>query len=97
MHKYYIVFDAWHKSNSKQWNEDADLSYLDNPDLLLNMKYAARSAAFFWVDNKLYQLAGNGPDISISKSITDIVNYYTDSKQLRFDNFNKLYSDGVFE
>ncbi|MBP3141807.1 LysM peptidoglycan-binding domain-containing protein [Aliivibrio fischeri] len=93
----YKAFDAWHKGNSKQWSEDADLSFLDNPDLLLNMKYAARSAAFFWVDNKLYQLADNGPDISVSKSITDIVNYYTDSKQLRFDNFNKLYSDGVFE
>ena len=93
----YKAFDAWHKGNSKQWSEDADLSFLDNPDLLLNMKYAARSAAFFWVDNKLYQLADNGPDISVSKSITDVVNYYTDSKQLRFDNFNKLYSDGVFE
>ncbi|MDD9178658.1 MULTISPECIES: LysM peptidoglycan-binding domain-containing protein [Aliivibrio] len=93
----YKAFDTWHNDNSKQWSEDVGLSFLDRPDLLLNMKYATRSAAFFWVSNKLYQLADNGPDISVSKSITDIVNYYTDSKQLRFDNFNKLYSNGVFE
>ena len=95
----YRSFTKWHSDNSEEWPEDVGLSFVEAPDLLLDIKYAVRSAAFFWVKHKLYSLADNGSDYSVSKSITHIINPGTDkvSRQARFDHFNKLVSKGVFE
>ncbi|MGF1903549.1 LysM peptidoglycan-binding domain-containing protein [Aliivibrio salmonicida] len=90
----YQQFDIWHTKNISEWPEDKNVKFIDNPNLLLQLKYATRSAAYFWVSNNLYQLADNGSDISVSNSITDIVNKYTDSYNKRFDNFNYLHSGG---
>lgn len=91
----YTLFDEWHKKNNKYWNEDRHLSFLNNPDLLLKMKYATRSAAFFWVSNQLYLLADGGDKYSVSDSITNVINKYTKSKEARFNNFKKLYKNKV--
>uniref|UniRef100_UPI0005FA18B1 glycoside hydrolase family 19 protein n=1 Tax=Vibrio neptunius TaxID=170651 RepID=UPI0005FA18B1 len=93
----YMAFTQWHQNNSGEWPEDSHLSFVEKPSLLLDIKYATRSAAFFWVHNKLYQLADNGTDYSVSYSITKVVNLHTDSYQYRFNNFNQLYTKGVFE
>ncbi|WP_348541468.1 peptidoglycan-binding protein [Vibrio zhanjiangensis] len=93
----YNALAQWHQKNSGEWPEDANLSFVEEPDLLLEIKYAVRSAAFFWVSNKLYQLADNGAGYPVSKSITEVVNLHTDSYQQRFKNFNQLYSKEVFE
>lgn len=43
----YATFDKWHSKNKREWSEDINVSFLDNPDLLFEAKYAVRSAAFF--------------------------------------------------
>lgn len=56
---------------------------VDNPDLLLQKKNAADSAAVFWVKHGLQELADKG-DID---GITARINKYTDSYQKRKDRY----------
>ena len=63
---------------------------VDNPDLLLQKKNAADSAAVFWVKHGLQELADKG-DIN---GITRVINRYTDSykaRELRFNAARKAF------
>lgn len=60
------------------------------------MKYAARSAANFWVSKKLYELADKGAESKVVDSITGILNKDTDSYPERRANFDRLWSAKVF-
>ncbi|GAK16861.1 LOW QUALITY PROTEIN: EF-hand domain protein [Vibrio sp. JCM 19053] len=93
----YATFDKWHSKNKREWSEDINVSFLDNPDLLFEAKYAVRSAAFFWVTNNLYKLADNGVEYSDSQAITAIVNKNTDSYIKRFENLQRLLKLETFE
>ena len=93
----YTDFNQWHNDNKSQWPEDAQVSFIDTPDLLLEMKYAVRSAAYFWVKNKLYNIADLGLSKDVSFAITAVVNKNTDSYSNRFNNLNVLINKKVFD
>ncbi|GFM64858.1 hypothetical protein PSCICJ_09760 [Pseudomonas cichorii] len=92
----YRTFTTWYRSNAGEWpNEDHDFE--ETPDLLIQMKYAVRSAAFFWASNRLHLKADAGAtDIAVD-SITDIVNFNTNSRQARKNNFKQIWDQGYFK
>ncbi|HIF9112247.1 TPA: glycoside hydrolase family 19 protein [Photobacterium damselae] len=93
----YTDFNKWHEDNKEQWPDDKNISFLDNPDLLFDMKYAVRSAAYFWVKNRLYNIADRGVSKEASFAITKVVNKNTDSYEKRFNNLNFLINKKVFD
>ena len=85
----YQSFENWHNSsfpNDKQ-------KFVDNPNLLGQSKYAARSAAFFWVKHKLYNIADKGIENKYINKITDIINFYDDAngKKERRSNVKNIH------
>jgi len=85
----YQSFENWHNSsfpNNKQ-------KFVDNPDLLGQSKYAARSAAFFWLDHKLFNTADLGISDSVINKITNVINYYDDEngKKERRNNVKNIH------
>ena len=87
----YETFTSWHNQLTEHWPGDEGLDFTEQPDLLLTMKYATRSAANFWISNRLYELADKGACSATVDSITKIVNSKTDSYQARRDNFETLW------
>ncbi len=88
----YKALTSWHNRLAEHWPTDKDLDFTEQPDLLLTMKYATRSAANFWISNRLYELADKGDCPETVDSITRLVNLNTDSYQARRANFEKLWS-----
>jgi predicted chitinase len=93
----YIDFTHWHINNSGNWPEDTNRDFVSHPDLLLEIKFAVRSAAYFWVQNKLYEMAEQGTTEEISRSITKVVNEHTKSYELRFTNLVRLLKLGILD
>jgi predicted chitinase len=85
----YNMFNQWHKENKSKWPED-HVDFLEFPELLLSMKYAVRSAANFWLRNKMYDVADKGNTPEIVDLITDIVNKGTGSRSSRKINFEAI-------
>jgi len=50
------------------------LDFVGFPDFILEPKYAMRSAIWFWLANKLYEIADEGADISAVDKITKKIN-----------------------
>ncbi len=92
----YTSFNDWHAANQEQWPGDV-IDAIDHPEVLLDIKYATRSAVWFWLDNKLPIKADKGSDGKIVDAITKAINFYTDSYAARKDNFKKLWKAEVFE
>ncbi|WP_313055071.1 hypothetical protein [Pseudomonas lopnurensis] len=92
----YEALTRWHNRLIENWPEE-NVDFVENPDLLLTIKYAVRSAANFWVSNKLYELADNGAELKIVDSITEAINKETDSYPQRRANFKRLWEARVFE
>ncbi|BCG27722.1 hypothetical protein TUM18999_59130 [Pseudomonas tohonis] len=92
----YQKFTEWHQKNSALWPSD-DLDFIASPDFLVRAKYAARSAAYFWLDKKLYERADKGSAPFVVDLITDIVNRDTDSRSRRKQNFNQLWVEEVLK
>ncbi|EJL90828.1 hypothetical protein [Pantoea sp. GM01] len=88
----YRSFTQYH---AEKWG--GDLDFESDPDLLLEAKYATRSALFFWDHNSLPELADKGVTKKISYSITAIVNKYDDHYDDRFNNLNNFLSKRVFD
>jgi predicted chitinase len=61
------------------------------------MKYAVRSACYFWVEHNLHERADAGPTDAVVDSITDVVNYNTDSRPKRKENFQKIWDGEYFK
>ena len=93
----YEALTSWHNRLTKHWPADKNVDFTEQPDLLLTMKYATRSAANFWISNKLYQLADKGADSATVDSITRIVNLNTDSYRARQGNFERLWTAKVLK
>jgi predicted chitinase len=93
----YRAFTLWHIRNIAEW-PDEDLDFENNPDLLTQIKYAVRSAAFFWVTNGLHVQADLGPTSQTVEKITDIVNFHTDSnsRNKRINNFQSIWHNNYF-
>ena len=90
----YTLFQKWHLKSTAQWPNE-NKNFVDNPDLLLRMKYATRSAVSFWLSNKLYEIADKGNSPEIVDLITAIINKRTDSYPQRRENFIRLSLTGV--
>jgi predicted chitinase len=90
----YTQFQRWHSKHSAQWpNDHAD--FVADPDLLLEMKYAVRSAASFWLNNRLYEIADKGSASEVVDSITAVVNKHTTSYPDRRRIFVGLLREGA--
>lgn len=85
---------AFQNSHNDIWQESKN--FIANPMLLLEPKYAVRSAIVFWLNNKLYLKADNGSSQAVTDSITAIVNKYTKSYAERHKNLLKLLDKKVF-
>ncbi|WP_139210189.1 hypothetical protein [Pseudomonas delhiensis] len=92
----YSRFTEWHNSNSSLLG-GGSVNFLQNPDLLSSMKYAARSAAFFWLSNNLYSIADRGATDDVVNSVTNVINHGTDelSRRGRRGNFARLWSNRI--
>ncbi|MFK4028163.1 hypothetical protein [Stutzerimonas balearica] len=93
----YEALTSWHNRLAEHWPTDKDLDFTEQPDLLLTMKYATRSAANFWISNRLYELADKGDCPETVDAITRLVNLNTDSYQARRANFEKLWSAQILK
>ncbi|CAJ0818168.1 chitinase [Ralstonia flaminis] len=92
----YKDFSRWHRENQSEWPGDV-LNFEDSPDLLTDLKYATRSAAYFWVQHALASKAEKGSQPEHVNAITAVVNLYTDSYAARVDNFNRIFNKGILE
>ena len=92
----YTAFNKWHAANQARWPDDI-IDAINHPEILLEIKYATRSAANFWLVNEVYLKADAGADGSAIDSVTRIINKGTGSYELRRKNFKKLWEAKVFE
>lgn len=67
--------------------------FVSNPDLLEEPKYAARSAVFFWLKNKLYEIADKGEAAEFVNAITAKINRHTDSYGDRRAQFTRIWTN----
>ncbi|WP_260434203.1 glycoside hydrolase family 19 protein [Burkholderia anthina] len=89
----YRDFTSWNKRNQAQWPDDIP-NFEENPDLLVQAKYAARSAAYFWVSRQLPAIADRGATANQVDAITAVINKKTDSYAKRVENFEKINARG---
>jgi predicted chitinase len=91
----YRELTNWSKAHQSEWPEDV-LNFEEDPDLLMHPKYAARSAAFFWVTKKLPEIADRGATGDQVDAITRIVNLHADrdSYAARVANFEDIIASG---
>jgi predicted chitinase len=92
----YKVFNDWHVENQQNWPEDK-VNFVENPDLLTQIKYATRSAINFWLSKKIYEIADKGPTPQVVNLVTDIVNKGTQSRGDRVKNFETIWGSGILE
>jgi len=94
------------KHNYKQFNSaypsiwpGKNIDFLRNPDLLGEIKYGVRSAVFFWIQGKLYEIAdltdATNSDRQVDK-ITEIINEHTDSYGERRQHFHEIMNQRIF-
>ncbi|NTX26552.1 glycoside hydrolase family 19 protein [Burkholderia pyrrocinia] len=91
----YKDFTGWNKRNRAEWPEDV-VDFEEDPDLLTQPRYAARSAAYFWVCRHLPDIADRGATANQVNAITAVVNKKTDSYANRVDNFERFRNRGDF-
>ncbi|WP_258223155.1 glycoside hydrolase family 19 protein [Aeromonas sp. HMWF016] len=99
----YTSFNDWHKSNQSKWPNDI-INAVDDFEILSEIKFAARSAAWFWISNsskanpdpraKCFDYANEASDAAVDR-ITNIINLNTDSRQKRKNNFWRLWNEEV--
>ena len=90
----YVRFNDWHKKNQSRWPQD-QIDVVNEPDILLETKYATRSAACFWVNFRMAEKAADlGPTNEAVDKATRIINSGTSSYAERKSNFHKLWSNG---
>ena len=72
------------------WGDDVD--FVLNPDMVLESKYAVRSALVYWKDRNLAAIATKGIDYKQSEAITKVVNFYTpdESYKQRYENLKYM-------
>ena len=92
----YTAFNEWHRNNAAKWPGD-NADFIENPELLTKIKYATRSAACFWLTNKLYEIADDGSTPETVDRITKIVNLHTTSYPDRRVHFSRIWEGGYFQ
>lgn len=92
----YTQLQKWHDANQQNWPADKP-DFLSDPDLLLTMKYAVRSAVQFWLAGKLFLVADQGSEPGVVDAVTKVINRWTDSKIKRQEHFARLWNSGVLK
>ncbi len=87
----YSEFTKWHSQNQRHWPNDA-VDFVAEPDRLTSIKYALRSAVYFWLEKKLYEIADSGAGAREVDLITDKVNRRTASRDARKKWFADLWN-----
>ncbi|NUY30759.1 chitinase [Paraburkholderia sp. JPY303] len=77
------------------WARD-DVDFIANPDLISEMRYAVRSAIYFWISSHLPEIADMGHADDVVDRITKIINLHTDSYRARKNNFHIIWDNGIF-
>ncbi|MFA8324087.1 glycoside hydrolase family 19 protein [Burkholderia ubonensis] len=70
----YQRFTKWHKANADAWPKEATADFEADPESVGQVKYAVRSACFFWVAHSLYRLADQGGAQDVVDSISKVIN-----------------------
>lgn len=70
----YQHFTEWHRQNSSGWPDEANLDFLTNYTLVGEVKYAVRSAAAYWINNRMYETADQGATEDEVDNITRAIN-----------------------
>ncbi len=83
----YSKFEEW---NNKEFSEN--VNFINNPDLVLTPKYAARSALYFWKENGLDELSKEGSSNKNVDSITKVINSALKGKVKRQKNFQEIWN-----
>lgn len=77
------------KANYWQCGRDLGVDLINDPDLLLQDKYAARSAGWFWKANNCNTFADSGDFVGLTKRINGGINGLADRK-LRYERACKV-------
>ncbi|MFB6327796.1 hypothetical protein ACE8EZ_17115 [Pantoea deleyi] len=87
----YQGFSDYYKKN---WGTDVD--FINNPSKLEEGTYCVRSAVYFWLREKLYELADQDDTGAVVDKITAKVNLHTTSYEKRRGHFENIKSTNVF-
>ncbi|WP_306716769.1 glycoside hydrolase family 19 protein [Burkholderia dolosa] len=70
----YQRFTKWHKANAEAWPQEATVDFEADPESVGQVKYAVRSACFFWVTHSLYGIADQGDAQDVVDSVSKVIN-----------------------
>jgi predicted chitinase len=89
-------YQAFTRAHQTIWGELID--FVQDPDLLALEKYAVRSAIEFWLRHRLFDIADEGDDKSVTDRITGVINRGTNdaSRQHRYANLRAIIDQQVF-
>jgi len=76
---------------------DVSPDFLTNSELLAQPIYGLHSGVFFWLKHKLYEKADVGPTDTAVNSITQKINYHTDSYAARRTHFHNIWNAQLFD
>jgi len=77
------------------WDDGVDFE--EFPDLLLEPRYAVRSALCFWIKHELFAIADDGISNEITDRISRIINGGDNGKAARQENVTKFHTLAIFE
>jgi predicted chitinase len=89
-------YEGFQKFYPSLWTDD-QADFISNSDLVAEIKYATRSAIYFWISNGLPELADEGFADSVVDKITAVINLKTDSYSDRKRNFHAIWKAGLFD
>jgi predicted chitinase len=89
----YAGFQSFYSS---LWPNDG-VDFIDSPDLVSEIRYAVRSAIYFWISRGLPVIANEGPTDAVVDKITAIINRHTDSYKARRENFRFIWDGRMFD
>ncbi|WP_262421315.1 glycoside hydrolase family 19 protein [Paraburkholderia sp. UCT31] len=70
----YRKFTEWHRQNSQGWPAEKGLDFLEDFELIAQPKYAVRSAAAYWINNRMYEIADQGASTDDVDNIAKVIN-----------------------
>ncbi|MGV1950974.1 MULTISPECIES: glycoside hydrolase family 19 protein [Rhizobium/Agrobacterium group] len=88
-------YDQFTKGYANYWSDEPQ-DFVKNPELVAEMKYAVRSALWFWLAHDLPSKADGGISDDVTDSITDVVNKGTPYAPRR-DHVNDINKKQLFK
>lgn len=83
----YRAFENFH---TEFWNENT--KFEESPETISDQdKYAVRAGVYFWLSNKLYEIADKGSSDKQVDNITKIINLKTKSYEERQNHFKRIF------